>query len=93
MYSLIPTPQTLKYEKFDDVRSQTRILMLESGNFQDEICGNLKIISLKRKPLNLYHAISYCWGDRSELFTITVDGMPFKVTKSLISGGQVCCVF
>lgn len=36
-----------------------------------------------------YEALSYCWGDRTEMGQISVNGEPFEVTKNLFSALDV----
>ncbi|KAI1199853.1 heterokaryon incompatibility protein-domain-containing protein [Nemania serpens] len=61
-----------------------RILSLKAGKiFTDRIDVSLSTVSLINPPK--YEALSYCWGDASDLGLIFCDGKPFPVTKNLES--------
>ncbi|KAI1160833.1 heterokaryon incompatibility protein-domain-containing protein [Nemania serpens] len=61
-----------------------RILFLAaSETFTDRINVSLSTVSLTNPPT--YEALSYCWGDASDLSLIFCDGKPFPVTKNLES--------
>ncbi|RSL51264.1 hypothetical protein CEP53_008515 [Fusarium sp. AF-6] len=60
---------------------QIRLLTLEPWKYGDEIVGHLEIVDLKDEPI--FEALSYCWGDRTDVCEITVDGHLFCVTRNL----------
>ncbi|KAK7964336.1 hypothetical protein PG988_011310 [Apiospora saccharicola] len=65
-------------------KSETRILILHPGAFEDPICGDLLIVDLPSKQP--YEALSYTWGDESgdstPCRTIQLGGRPFHVTAN-----------
>ncbi|KAL2674219.1 hypothetical protein Neosp_012669 [[Neocosmospora] mangrovei] len=60
---------------------QIRLLALEPGKYGDEIVGHLEIVDLKDEPI--FEALSYCWGDRTDVCEITVDDHKVCVTRNL----------
>jgi hypothetical protein len=60
-----------------------RILMLQPGNFNDDIRGFLVAIPLHSKPP--YMALSYVWGDAKDTVSIYFNGQEVFVTKNLAS--------
>ncbi|KAI1114124.1 heterokaryon incompatibility protein-domain-containing protein [Nemania sp. NC0429] len=80
--------KSIKY-KYDDIESiqgvdHIRILSLTaSESFTDPINVSLSTVSLVNPPT--YEALSYCWGDASDLGLIFCDDKPFPVTKNLES--------
>ncbi|KAJ4328982.1 hypothetical protein N0V84_000553 [Fusarium piperis] len=60
---------------------QIRLLTLEPGEYGDEIVGHLEIVDLKDEPI--FEALSYCWGDRTDVCEITVDDHKVCVTRNL----------
>ncbi|KAI8712284.1 HET domain-containing protein [Fusarium sp. LHS14.1] len=60
---------------------QIRLLTLEPGKYGDDIVGHLGIVDLKDEPI--FEALSYCWGDRTDVCEITVDDHKVCVTRNL----------
>ncbi|RSL87188.1 hypothetical protein CEP51_002360 [Fusarium floridanum] len=60
---------------------QIRLLTLGPGKYGDEIVGHLEIVDLKDEPI--FEALSYCWGDRTDVCEITVDDHRVCVTRNL----------
>ncbi|KAK7912137.1 HET-domain-containing protein [Apiospora marii] len=64
-------------------KSETRILVLEPGKFEDPICGSLMVVSLPSEHTS-YEALSYTWadesGDATPRRTIQLGGRPFLIT-------------
>ncbi|WAO95425.1 HET domain-containing protein [Fusarium falciforme] len=65
---------------------QIRLLTLEPGKYGDEIVGHLEIVDLKDEPI--FEALSYCWGDRTDVCEITVDEHKVCVTRNLYGALQ-----
>jgi hypothetical protein len=74
------------YEKAEHEYSQLhgensiRLLRLLPGEHSDEIHCQLMAVSLSDNPE--YEALSYVWGDASELFEISCEGRCLKITRS-----------
>lgn len=65
------------------VHDQIRLLELQPGSWDAQIVCQLVVVGLGEKPK--YRAISYVWGPRSNMKTITLDGKSFAVTPNLES--------
>ncbi|KAK8112591.1 HET-domain-containing protein [Apiospora sp. TS-2023a] len=65
-------------------KSETRVLKLEPGKFEDPICGTLFVVNLSSDIV--YEALSYTWadesGDATPRETIQLDGCPFLITRN-----------
>jgi len=63
---------------------QIRLLELLPGTKQDDITCNILLVSLNESPS--YEALSYCWGDATEMTPIEIkDGGTFEVRTNLRS--------
>lgn len=64
--------------------SETRILVLEPGRFEDPICGRLLVVNLPSE--HTYEALSYTWADESGDATprriIQLGRRPFLITMN-----------
>ncbi|KAI8932350.1 hypothetical protein NX059_010543 [Plenodomus lindquistii] len=65
------------YERFDDARSQIRVLTLHPGTGDEQPSCTLKLFGLDALPS--YDAISYTWGDATVKRPIQIDGKRFEV--------------
>ena len=54
-------PQAYLYLPLDPARNETRIVVLQPGDWSSEVEVSLQIISLDEDPQ--YKAVSYVWGD------------------------------
>lgn len=65
-------------------KSETRILILHPGAFEEPVCGDLLVVGLPSKQP--YEALSYTWadesGDATPCRTIRLGGRPFQVTAN-----------
>jgi hypothetical protein len=59
-----------------------RIMKLHPGTAAESISFSLEISPDYRKPAE-YTALSYCWGDTTEIVEVYCDQIPFSITKSL----------
>ena len=61
---------------------QTRLVLLQPGRPNDDICCTLDVVALGEKPH--FEALSYVWGDGKEnLPTISLNGHPHRITANL----------
>lgn len=69
---------------YDDTQlHQIRLLELQPGQTHSgHIRCRMKTVSLSDPPL--YEAVSYVWGNPSDIVLIEVNGTPFGVTKKLL---------
>ncbi|OTB08136.1 hypothetical protein M426DRAFT_317237 [Hypoxylon sp. CI-4A] len=58
-----------------------RLFKIILGEDEDDIQCQVDLVPLDPKPT--YYALSYVWGDSSDLTTITLNGQLFKITKNL----------
>jgi hypothetical protein len=73
-----------KYEPLNQEASEIRLLTLLPGEAVAPIQCMLRVVPLQHAPR--YEALSYNWGDLSNMETITVDHQEFKVTRNLETG-------
>ncbi|KAL2128350.1 hypothetical protein VTI74DRAFT_9291 [Chaetomium olivicolor] len=66
----------------DPRRKEIRVLTLLSGNDHELLECTLSVVSLSDGSVR-FNALSYVWGDPGDTTTMTVDGVPAVVTKSL----------
>lgn len=57
---------------------QIRLLTVEAGHHESEICCSFTITSLTAKSLPQYEALSYCWGNVKDTKTITLRHPDFR---------------
>lgn len=69
------------FPPIDHAACEIRLLHLLPSSTDDNILCDLSVASLNRCPD--YEALSYVWGDKASLSTITVNKSAFKVTKNL----------
>jgi hypothetical protein len=69
------------FETLADAAKQIRIATLQPGEFDDPVSCNLEVHHLEDPPS--YQALSYCWGDENETFTINLEGYDWQITENL----------
>jgi len=69
------------YQRLKSTKSEIRLLTLHPGECDTEIKCSLQVASLDL-PCD-FEALSYVWGDTSNLHSIIVDGTKFGVTVNL----------
>lgn len=69
------------FPPIDHASCEIRLLHLLPSSTDEDILCELSVVSLNRCPD--YEALSYVWGDKDSLATITVNNSAFKVTKNL----------
>ncbi|KAI8623938.1 HET-domain-containing protein [Xylariaceae sp. FL1651] len=72
------------HSPLDQNRNEIRIINLLPDIFDKPIKCELEHIVLD--PKAEYEAVSYCWGDASITKPISLNGQPYQVTESLMSG-------
>lgn len=72
-----------QYEPLPSSRRHIRLLTLYPGAGDDPICISLHTVCLDDNPQ--YEALSYVWGDRTSMQTVTCDDIPIQVTPNLHS--------
>jgi Heterokaryon incompatibility protein (HET) len=77
-------PPTYQYEELPSEGRPIRFLKLLRGTSDDKICLELFTAQLESAPS--YEAISYCWGDPTNLKEIICCGHTMDITYSLYSG-------
>jgi len=70
-----------EYQPLDLSTDEIRLLTLHPGRDGDKISSTLSHYNLTDNTE--YEALSYTWGDNSNLRTIILDGVPFQVTANL----------
>jgi hypothetical protein len=75
-----------QYQPLDQTKNEIRLLKIlpirrVDGKEYDTVECSLFVISLDSSTE--YDALSYTWGDASNLREISLDGQPFKVTPNL----------
>lgn len=53
-------PRKSLYTRLSDPKAEIRVLHLEPGKWDDDICGKLEVVRLDSQPR--YEALSYTWG-------------------------------
>ncbi|KAH7204647.1 heterokaryon incompatibility protein-domain-containing protein [Fusarium oxysporum] len=67
--------------------AQIRLLhLLPAPENNDSIESRLEVVALEENPM--YEALSYCWGDSSQLQEIKCNNEAFQVTENLLSALQ-----
>ncbi|KAK8859196.1 HET-domain-containing protein [Apiospora arundinis] len=65
-------------------KSETRILILQPGEFEEPVCGDLVVVDLP--PKEPYEALSYTWadesGDSTPCKTMQLSGRPLLITTN-----------
>jgi hypothetical protein len=74
-------PQQAVYDDLPLNRNEKEIRLLEIVSTFPQVHCRLVTASLKDDPM--FCALSYVWGTTSDPQTVTVNGVPFEVTKSL----------
>lgn len=73
---------SLNYSNLQEKKEEIRVLEILPGEDHEEVRCRLKHHScLKSFPR--YTALSYCWGNLTDLVPITVNGCPHQVTRNL----------
>ena len=63
-----------------------RLLTIDAGAFEEPISCTLSVANPSRDSTYKYDALSYCWGDKTLIRTIEVNGHPgFVVTSNLFA--------
>ncbi|KAF2501370.1 HET-domain-containing protein, partial [Lophium mytilinum] len=75
--------QQFSYHHLCHGRREIRLLDLLPGLPLQPIECELRVVALDDKPE--YEALSYVWGDPTRLTTVSLLGVPFRITKSLES--------
>jgi hypothetical protein len=70
------------YQSLDQTKREIRLVTLSPGPFTAQIECRLSVASLRDENPE-YEALSYCWGDKSNLEEIMLQTQPFKVRKNL----------
>ncbi|KAM0274918.1 hypothetical protein ACHAQH_007727 [Verticillium albo-atrum] len=61
-----------------------RVLTLQPAGLDDDIQVTLRTVDLYSRPTSEYEALSYVWGDETDLTSVTVDNdFSIKVTANL----------
>ncbi|KPA35126.1 heterokaryon incompatibility protein [Fusarium langsethiae] len=60
--------------------------LLPATDIKDPIESRLEVVALEQNPV--YEALSYCWGDTTELLKIKCNDQEFQVTENLFSALQ-----
>jgi len=71
------------YGLLDVSRSETRLLNICPGEFDDPITCSLAVVSLKAAPC--YNALSYAWGNPEKTAALSINGLDIPVTENLVS--------
>jgi heterokaryon incompatibility protein (HET) len=71
------------YSALDVALSQIRVLVLETGHFNDPISCSLAVVSLKDQPV--FTALSYVWGSPTPAAVISINGQDAEITPNLAS--------
>ncbi|KAF4447078.1 hypothetical protein F53441_9377 [Fusarium austroafricanum] len=77
------------YKHTGGVLSSTQIRLLHlfpATDTNDPIESRLEVVDLEEKPV--YEALSYCWGDSTQLREIKCNLQEFQVTENLLSALQ-----
>ncbi|KAM0350539.1 hypothetical protein ACHAPU_003022 [Fusarium lateritium] len=69
------------YASLDISNPFIRLLVLQPGELDDSIEGNILVVNLDDSPN--YETLSYVWGDATLELTVTVAGQPVVVTDNL----------
>ncbi|KAF4993191.1 hypothetical protein FGRMN_6676 [Fusarium graminum] len=69
------------YASLDVSDPLIRLLILQPGELDDSIEGEILVVNLKDHPN--YEALSYVWGETKLELTVTVAGQPVAVTDNL----------
>jgi hypothetical protein len=72
--------QDFEYSSLDG-KGDIRMLCLHPGQPDDELQGTLEPLWINDQKKH-YEAISYCWGDASDLSTMVCNGRKLTITKS-----------
>ncbi|KAK3686174.1 hypothetical protein B0T22DRAFT_518732 [Podospora appendiculata] len=69
------------YQPLDPQQPSIRLLTLQPGENDSDICCELQTVVLESAPD--YEALSYVWGDANERKFILLHGHTYSVTASL----------
>jgi Heterokaryon incompatibility protein (HET) len=72
--------QEFQYEPLDLIKEQIRVISIDYT--QEGFLCSTKTVSLRSSSLS-FVALSYTWGSRLPLFSITIDGKDFRVRQNL----------
>lgn len=75
-------PQNL-YPQMTESEREIRVLRLLPGKQNSTISCTLEHTKLNSHAHTQFEALSYCWGNASDVRTIEVSGQPFQVTANL----------
>jgi len=76
------------YQPLSVKRREIRLLEVSLTNRYSPVSCNLVTVSLDDNPE--YVALSYVWGDPSDVETLWLNTQPFRATKSLVSAIRRC---
>ena len=74
----------LKYP-LDAQKYQIRLLILHPGAWEEGLSCDFKVVSLEDRPMPLYSALSYVWGDDAPGHIVTIDGVIIPIRESLFT--------
>lgn len=78
------TPTTSSLPSYQPLQgSEIRLLQIHPGTWDEPLSVGLHHAPLDKNPT--YVALSYTWGDPTDLVAIELDGRPHKITRSLYS--------
>lgn len=78
---VVDPPRSI-YQGLDQTKREIRLMTLSPGPFTTQIECRLSVASLRDENPE-YEALSYCWGEESNLEEIMLQNRPFKVRKNL----------
>lgn len=73
------------YQPLDEARQEIRVLIVEPGNFTDELRCSLRVVSSLDTPIPKYETISYAWGNASRRTTLRLHGKHVQVPKGSLA--------
>jgi hypothetical protein len=72
-----------QYRPLRPEKNEIRLLRVSPCGLGDEVNCSLDHVAMATSPV--YCALSYTWGDASQLHEISIDGLRFPVTHSLLT--------
>ncbi|KAG8169933.1 hypothetical protein KVR01_000678 [Diaporthe batatas] len=69
------------YQALDAANSEIRVIILHKGPRDQQLSCNLRTVSLDDQPE--FHALSYVWGDDTDIGRISIDGQASPVAACL----------
>jgi Heterokaryon incompatibility protein (HET) len=76
---------SFEHQALDSGKNEIRLIqLLPARKFDGVACGiECRIVHVSLDDSPVYDALSYVWGERKDLTSITVEGLPFPVTANL----------